>query len=51
MNIEFVVIDEGNCDVTSGVAVFDKHFQQRMIGWLSQGWSVRVWPVSTPTPA
>jgi hypothetical protein len=45
MKINYFVIDEGNCDVEQGLCDLDMHFHQRMIGWVSQGWSVQVWPL------
>ena len=42
--IEYIVRDEGKCDVEWGEGLFDKHFQQRCNGWLGQGWSIHIWP-------
>lgn len=44
MKISYVVYDEGNCDAEDGVCDLNMHFHKRMIGWVSQGWSVQVWP-------
>jgi hypothetical protein len=51
MKIEYVVTDEGNCTVEVGTCEFNMHFHQRTIGWLSQGWDVRVWPYDEEEPS